>query len=358
MTYVVRTGDTLYLIAQRFNTTVERLIQLNNITNPSAIMVGRVIIITPEEPTPQPPLGPEWCPRLTLRDRGSSVREVQQLLRQRGYDLGGIDGVFGARTRAAVVNFQRAQNLAVSGVVDEATWQALGRNCTGQGTSACPVIRLGTRGSAVRFLQSLLTNSNYAPGPIDGVYGADTQAAVIAFQANNNLSPTGVVDQATWNKLGVTCVPAYPDHGQNGGTVPPVPDEGDEVNYTWEEIEGFRYLLATNEQRYFRGQPVRITFRKRNITDESVTLSYSSSQLFDFYISNSNGREIWRWSEDAAFMPVVTEMVLAPGEAETIDIVWNQRNKGGNLVNPQTLTLWGTNKATGQSVSVQFEVYS
>lgn len=356
MTYVVRTGDTLFTIAQRFNTTVERLIALNNITNPNMILVGMVLTISPEQPAPQPPLGSEWCPRLTLNSRGSAVREVQQLLRDRGFDLGGVDGVFGPRTRAAVVNFQRSRNLSVTGIVDTATWQALGRQCQGSGVSVCPTIRPGDRGSAVRFLQSLLQRLNYAPGPIDGIFGADTRAAVIAFQANNNIPTTGLVDQATWNALGVTCVPTFPD--QDGGVVVPgQPDEGDGLNYTWQEIEGFRYLLATNESRYYRGQSVRITFRKRNITDQSVTLEYSSSQLFDFYISNQNGREIWRWSEDQAFLPVIREMVLAPGEAETIDIVWDQRNKSGNLVNPQTLTLWGTNKATGESVSVQFEVY-
>jgi len=356
MTYVVRTGDTLFTIAQRFNTTVERLIALNNITNPNMILVGMVLTISSDQPAPQPPLDSEWCPRLTLGSRGSAVREVQQLLRDRGYDLGGIDGVFGSRTRAAVVNFQRSRNLSVTGIVDTATWQALGRQCQGPGISVCPTIRPGDRGSAVRFLQSLLQRLNYAPGPIDGIFGADTRAAVIAFQANNNIPTTGLVDQATWNALGVTCVPTFPD--QDGGVViPGQPDEGDGLNYTWQEIEGFRYLLATNESRYYRGQSVRITFRKRNITDQSVTLEYSSSQLFDFYISNQNGREIWRWSEDHAFLPVIREMVLAPGESETIDIVWDQRNKSGNLVNPQNLTLWGTNKATGESVSVQFEVY-
>lgn len=47
-TYTVQTGDTLFLIARRFGTTVERLAQLNNITNPDEIFVGQVLTI-PEE---------------------------------------------------------------------------------------------------------------------------------------------------------------------------------------------------------------------------------------------------------------------------------------------------------------------
>jgi peptidoglycan hydrolase-like protein with peptidoglycan-binding domain len=61
-----------------------------------------------------------------LGSRGRAVRELQHLLRERGFDLGGVDGVFGARTRATVVNFQRSRNLPVTGIVDVATWQALG----------------------------------------------------------------------------------------------------------------------------------------------------------------------------------------------------------------------------------------
>jgi len=44
-TYTVQTGDTLFLIARRFGTTVEKLAQLNNIKNPEEIFVGQVLAI-------------------------------------------------------------------------------------------------------------------------------------------------------------------------------------------------------------------------------------------------------------------------------------------------------------------------
>lgn len=47
-TYTVRTGDTLFKIAQRFGTTVERIAQANNISNTNLISVGQVLTI-PEE---------------------------------------------------------------------------------------------------------------------------------------------------------------------------------------------------------------------------------------------------------------------------------------------------------------------
>ncbi|WP_423190325.1 LysM peptidoglycan-binding domain-containing protein [Alkalibacterium sp. f15] len=53
-TYTVKAGDTLYAIALRYNTTVARLAQLNNITNTSLIRVGQVLIL-PGTTTPTTP---------------------------------------------------------------------------------------------------------------------------------------------------------------------------------------------------------------------------------------------------------------------------------------------------------------
>ena len=44
-TYIVRPGDTLWIIAQRYGTTVENLLALNNIQNPNAIYPGQILSI-------------------------------------------------------------------------------------------------------------------------------------------------------------------------------------------------------------------------------------------------------------------------------------------------------------------------
>ena len=43
--YYVRSGDTLYKIAQRYGTDVDTLVRLNNISNPDVIFPGRILII-------------------------------------------------------------------------------------------------------------------------------------------------------------------------------------------------------------------------------------------------------------------------------------------------------------------------
>ncbi|MGW0824104.1 peptidoglycan-binding protein [Streptomyces sp. NPDC002845] len=56
---------------------------------------------------------------------GLEVAEVQCLLRRAGTAPGEIDGVFGPKTRRAVVRMQKRSGLIVNGVVDPPTWQAL-----------------------------------------------------------------------------------------------------------------------------------------------------------------------------------------------------------------------------------------
>ncbi|MFP4016192.1 MAG: LysM peptidoglycan-binding domain-containing protein, partial [Halanaerobiales bacterium] len=45
ITYVVKSGDTLYLIAQRFGVTVDRIIAVNNITDSGNIQIGQRLLI-------------------------------------------------------------------------------------------------------------------------------------------------------------------------------------------------------------------------------------------------------------------------------------------------------------------------
>jgi LysM repeat protein len=57
-TYVVQPGDNLTRIAARFGTTVQALVQANNIVNPNLIYVGQVLIIPGVGPQPTPPIQP------------------------------------------------------------------------------------------------------------------------------------------------------------------------------------------------------------------------------------------------------------------------------------------------------------
>jgi peptidoglycan hydrolase-like protein with peptidoglycan-binding domain len=66
---------------------------------------------------------------LQLIQEGSSgplVKQLQDRLKEKGFNPGTIDGVFGLGTKSAVRAFQKANGLEADGVVGPATWKALG----------------------------------------------------------------------------------------------------------------------------------------------------------------------------------------------------------------------------------------
>lgn len=66
-------------------------------------------------------------PTLRKGDSGPDVIRLQQLLVDRGFDLGasGADGKFGEKTRAAVLAFQRSAGIQADGIAGDQTWAAL-----------------------------------------------------------------------------------------------------------------------------------------------------------------------------------------------------------------------------------------
>ena len=64
-------------------------------------------------------------------DRGPYVQMVQLALERAGFSPGALDGIFGARTDAAVRQFQRANSLQVDGIVGPRTLAALKPYLTG-----------------------------------------------------------------------------------------------------------------------------------------------------------------------------------------------------------------------------------
>jgi peptidoglycan hydrolase-like protein with peptidoglycan-binding domain len=64
------------------------------------------------------------------------------------------------------------------------------------GTVRPAVDRLLTRGD-IQVAQTHLKDFGFDPGPIDGIYTAQTQAAVRAYEARYSLPVSGLLDYAT-----------------------------------------------------------------------------------------------------------------------------------------------------------------
>lgn len=166
---------------------------------------------------------PLEVPVVVLRrgDRGRDVARLQFYLAYIGLFYPGIaspalDGIFGEGTENALFAFQRLFGLAETGETSPEDWQklyevynsiletvtpALGT----QGFPGTP-LRRGTQSEDVRLMQEYLTRISLDHPEIpsvraDGVFGAETEAAVRAFQERFFLPVTGVIDIRTWEQI-------------------------------------------------------------------------------------------------------------------------------------------------------------
>jgi len=69
---------------------------------------------------------------------------------------------------------------------------------------AAPLLKLGSRGNEVKEVQQKLKDLGYLSGPVDGIFGSGTLAAVKKFQADMGLVVDGIVGSNTLHTLNQT----------------------------------------------------------------------------------------------------------------------------------------------------------
>lgn len=151
------------------------------------------------------------------------IRSLQTMLRVLHKDNNSIppvvpDGIYGQTTLAAVTEFQRQNELPMTGVTDEATWQAIvdayqpALIRTGKAEpieilmEPGEIFQEGSSGAYVYLAQSMLIwlsdSEALIPEPAHtGFYDRQTADAVLAFQTLAGLEGTGRLDRITWHHL-------------------------------------------------------------------------------------------------------------------------------------------------------------
>ncbi len=129
-------------------------------------------------------------------DRGDGVKRYQRRLSQAGYLTEDADGVFGEATEKAVKDFQKDNDITVTGRIDAKTQKSLNAVSLGNGE-----LRVGDSGGKVARLQNLLTLHGFTTGSVDGVFGSSTEMQLRAFQRYRGIKETGVADDVVWECL-------------------------------------------------------------------------------------------------------------------------------------------------------------
>ncbi|MBE6872077.1 MAG: spore cortex-lytic protein [Ruminococcaceae bacterium] len=165
---------------------------------------------------------------LILGTSGEDVRSIQRRLNRIGDNYPSIpkipvtNGVYNITTRDAVLKFQEIFDLEQTGIVDKSTWYRIYyiytsvrrlAELTAEVVTREEVervfpraLQLGDTGRYVQTIQYYLAVIGYSSETIpqvsiDGVFGAETESAVKAFQKEKGLEETGIVDRETWNAL-------------------------------------------------------------------------------------------------------------------------------------------------------------
>lgn len=95
---------------------------------------------------------------LSMGDRGEDVKELQSALNRAGFITGAVDGVFGTKTKEAVMQLEAKKELTVDGIVDQLVIEALDL----QNVS----VSRGQTPERYRAVHDIVATA-YAPGPHD-----------------------------------------------------------------------------------------------------------------------------------------------------------------------------------------------
>jgi LysM repeat protein len=141
---------------------------------------------------------------------------------------------------------------------------------------------------------------------------------------------------------------------------PTVPTKRPLTNFAARLVGHILYVLSTDRMLYRSGQPVHITLVKTNVGEHPITLTYPTTQRFDFFVRRSRtGPVIWQWSAGRLFAQVVETVVLQPSQSQVFRAAWDQIGNDGLPVGTGIFTVTGENVAQelrGQTISVRIRI--
>ena len=153
-------------------------------------------------------------------DGAKQVRTVQRTLRRLGWQPGPVDGLYGPRTETAVTRFQTAAKVAADGIVGPRTRHALTR-ATKEPLRRGAGFAQPDGSPRVRALQVRLQRHGLRPGPVDGLFGPRTKAAVERLQRSRGIPVSGVATAKTRRLIAAAPEQQPPERASNEAPAEP-----------------------------------------------------------------------------------------------------------------------------------------
>ena len=137
-------------------------------------------------------------------NKSDAIKNLQQLLSDRGFYGGAIDGISGSMTKEAIILAQKTYGLTADGVAGSLTLAALevgSNNVVPIGYKEPSNISDGLSNNSIAEGQRLLSRLGFYEGAIDGVQGSKTTAAIKKAQTLYGLPVDGVLGSQTLRAL-------------------------------------------------------------------------------------------------------------------------------------------------------------
>ncbi len=140
---------------------------------------------------------------INAKSSSSDIKLVQKKLKNWGYYAGSVDGIYGSKTKAAVVKFQRRNGLVADGIIGNKTLAALGISSSmlsSQGSSS--VSSVGKYSSSdVQLLARLI----YAEARGESYTGQVAVGAVVLNRVKSSSFPN-TISAVIYQPYAFTCV--------------------------------------------------------------------------------------------------------------------------------------------------------
>jgi sporulation protein YlmC with PRC-barrel domain len=136
------------------------------------------------------------------------VQQIKQALNKKGYDSGKVNAQWDQNAQKALRNFQQAQGMEPTGMIDIGVVKALGVDLSakpqrGQQQAQGKGAPLHVGPSDIRSIKQALSQGGYDVGAINAKWDQNTQKALQQYQQAQGMASTGNLTISTLSQLGV-----------------------------------------------------------------------------------------------------------------------------------------------------------
>lgn len=232
---------------------------------------------------------------LTRGDVGSAVYALQQRLKNLGYPIGELTGIFDNETANAVMLFYEAYGLTGSDIANVELQKELysdsARGYNGA-SNAARSVNAAFDGS-VSAIQERLIQLGYMTGMADGDYDRRTEIAIKLFEEACGQLPSGTLSSDMLSRLNSESAPAFQQIGDRYANLLEGSSGDDVLQLQNRLVElGFATGSPTGEYGEATTSSLRIFQHYNGLEETGVADSYTQAVLYSGFALNINSETV------------------------------------------------------------------